>query len=151
VDFAGVSRNLNATLATANQKLQGLDTARLSEHWVKTADTIQALASDPEIKKAILNLNAAGNDLRSLIAQLNGQVQPTGEKLAQTLDAARKALATFDAAASGAQRFIAAQNGIGEDTNRTMEQLREAAASVQRLADFLERNPNALITGRKQE
>jgi paraquat-inducible protein B len=32
-----------------------------------------------------------------------------------------------------------------------MEQLREAAAAVQRLADFLERNPNALITGRKPE
>jgi paraquat-inducible protein B len=151
VDFAGLSRNLNTTLATADLKLQGLDTARITEHWVKTADAIQAMASDPEIKKAILNLNAAGNDLRSFIARLDSQVQPTSDKLAQTLDEGRNALAAFDAAASGAQRFIAAQNGIGEDTNRTMEQLREAAASVQRLADFLERNPNALITGRKPE
>jgi len=28
-------------------------------------------------------------------------------------------------------------------------QLNEAAASVQRLAEFLERNPNALLTGKK--
>jgi len=151
VDFAALSRNLNATLATANQKLQGLDTARLSEHWIKTADAIQVMASDPEIKKAILNLKAAGDDLRALIARLDAQVQPTSDKLAQTLEQARQALAAFDAAATGAQRFIAAQNGIGEEANQTMEQLREAAAAVQRLADFLERHPNAIITGRKPE
>jgi paraquat-inducible protein B len=33
---------------------------------------------------------------------------------------------------------------------RTMEQLSEAADSVKRLADFLERNPNALLTGKKR-
>jgi paraquat-inducible protein B len=78
-------------------------------------------------------------------------VQPTSDKLAQTLDDARKALADFNAAAVSAQRFIAAQNGLGEDAGRTLQEFREAAAAVQRLADFLERNPNAIITGRKQE
>lgn len=151
VDFAGLSRNINATLNTANQKLQGIDTVRLSEHWVKTADAIGAMVSDPEIKKAILNLNAAGDDLRALIARLTTQVQPTSDKLAQTLDEAQKALAAFNAAATAAQRFIAAQNGVGEEAAQTMEQLRQAAAAVQRLADFLERHPNAIITGRKAE
>ena len=58
---------------------------------------------------------------------------------------------TAKPAATGAQRFIAAQNGIGEEANQTMEQLRQAAAAVQRLADFLERHPNSIITGRKPE
>ena len=151
VDFAGLSRNLNATLTTANQKLQGLDTARLSEHWVKTADAIQALVSDPGIKQAFVSLNTTSDDLRTLIARLNAQVQPTSDKLAQTLEEAQKALAAFNGAATSAQRFIAAQNGIGEETNQMMEQLREAAAAVQRLADFLERHPNAIIIGRRPE
>ena len=99
VDFSGLSRNLNAVLTTANQKLQAVDTAQLSEHWVKTADALEAMAKDPEIKKTFSNLNAAGNDLRTLIARLDSQVQPTSDKLAQTLDAARKALAAFTAAA----------------------------------------------------
>jgi paraquat-inducible protein B len=151
VDFAGLSKNLNVTLATANQKLQGIDTARLSEHWIQMADAVGAMASDPQIKQVLLNLNAAGSDLRALIARLDTQVQPTSDKLAQTLEEAQKALAAFNAAATSAHQFIAAQNGIGEEGNRTLEQLREAAASVQRLADFLERNPSAIITGRKQE
>jgi len=151
VDFAGLSRNLNATLATANQKLQGIDTARLSEHWIKTADAIQTMASDPEIKRALANLNTAGDNLRGLIARIDSQVQPTSDQLAQTLKDAQRALATFNDAAASAQHFIAAQSGIGEEANLTMLQLREAAAAVQRLADFLERNPNAIITGRRRE
>lgn len=151
VDFAGLSRNLNALLTTTNQKLQAVDTARLSERWAKAAEAVESMAADPEIKKTFVNLNAATADLRALIAKLDTQVQPASAKLAQTLDEARQALATFNAAATSAQRFIAAQGGLGEEATRTLEQLREAAASVQRLADFLERNPNALITGRKPE
>jgi len=149
VDFAGLSRNLNTLLTTANAKLEAVDAARLSERWAKAADAVAATASDPEIKKSFANLNAAGDDLRTLIAKLDQQVQPSSDKLALTLDEARRALTTFNAAAASAQRFIAAQNGLGEEADKTLEQLREAAAAVQRLADFLERNPNAVITGRK--
>jgi paraquat-inducible protein B len=149
VDFAGLSRNLNAVLTTANTKLQGLDTAQLSERWSKAADAVATVATDPEIRKAFATLSAAGNDSRTLIAKLDQQVQPSADKLARTLDQARQALATFNEAAASAQRFIQAQAGLGAQTDQTLEQLREAAVAVQRLADYLERNPNAVITGRK--
>jgi paraquat-inducible protein B len=97
----------------------------------------------------LANLNTAIDDLRALIAKVDTQVQPTSDNLARTLAEARQALAAFEAAATSVQRFVAAQGGLGDEASRTLEQLREAAASVQRLADFLERNPNALITGRK--
>jgi phospholipid/cholesterol/gamma-HCH transport system substrate-binding protein len=156
VDFAGLSGKLNTLLSTtdtllstANTKLQAVDTAQLNEHWTKAADAVATVAADPEIKKTFTNLNAAADDLRTLIAKLDQQVQPSGDKLARTLDEARQALATFNAAAASAQRFIQAQAGLGAEADKTLEQLREAAAAVQRLADFLERNPNAVITGRK--
>ncbi len=149
VDFAGLSRNLNQLLATVNTKLAGVDTAQLSERWSKAAGAVTAMANNPELPKVLASLNAASGELRALIARLDHQVQPTSDKLAQTLDEARQALASFNAAATSAQRLIAAQSGLGAEADRTLEQLREAAASVQRLADFLERNPNALITGRQ--
>ncbi len=149
MDFAGLSRNVNTLLTTVNTKLQAVDTAQLSERWTKAAEAVATVATDPEIKKAFTNLNAAGDDLRALIAKLDQQVQPSSDKLARTLDEARQALATFNAAAASAQRFIQAQAGLGTEADKTLEQLREAAVAVQRLADFLERNPNTLITGRK--
>ncbi len=151
VDFAGLSHNINTLLTTTNQKLQAVDAARLTEHWVQAADAVTALANDPGIKQTIANLNGAATELRAVIARIDTQVQPTSDKLAGTLADARRALAAFEAASVGIQRFVSAQGGLGDDAGRTLEQLREAAASVQRLADFLERNPNALITGRKPQ
>jgi paraquat-inducible protein B len=38
---------------------------------------------------------------------------------------------------------------LGEGAGEAFGKLSEAADAVQRLADFLERNPNALLTGKK--
>jgi paraquat-inducible protein B len=151
VDFAGLSRHVNTVLTTLNQKLQGIDTVQLSEHWTKTADALTAAVSDPQIKQAFVTLDAAGNDLRKLLAKIEAQVQPSSDKLAGALEEARQGLVAFHEAAASTQRLIAAQSGLGEEAEKTLVQLREASASVQRLADFLERNPSALITGRKPD
>jgi len=105
--------------------------------------------TNPEIKQTLANLNSAVDDLRGLVVRIDDQVQPTSDQLAQTLKDAQKALTAFNDAAASAQHFIAAQNGIGEEATLTMQQLREAAAALERLADFLERNPTALLSGRK--
>jgi paraquat-inducible protein B len=38
---------------------------------------------------------------------------------------------------------------LGDETVKALRQLTQTAESLQELADFLERNPNALITGKK--
>jgi paraquat-inducible protein B len=149
VDFAGLSQKLGSVLTTANDKLQGLDTAGLSARWSRTAEAIETMAKDPEIKKSFANLNAAGDDLRALVSHLDRKVDPTAEQMTQTLKEAREAIAAFNAAAVTIQRFVGSQNGLSEDAMRSLQEIRDAAAAVQRLADFLERNPNAVITGRK--
>ena len=45
-------------------------------------------------------------------------------------------------------RFINAQQYLGDDASQAFSRLGEAASAVARLADYLERNPNALISGR---
>lgn len=39
--------------------------------------------------------------------------------------------------------------GLKDEATKTLQQLGDASASVQRLTDYLERNPNAIITGKK--
>jgi paraquat-inducible protein B len=63
---------------------------------------------------------------------------------------ARKTLQGFNEAAGAARAFITAQGGLGDDVAETLGHLNDAADAVKRLADFLERNPNSLLTGRKR-
>jgi paraquat-inducible protein B len=116
----------------------------------KTGAQLEALANNPEFKKTFDNLNAGIADLRATIGKLDAQIEPTSREFAATLAEAKKTMESFRAAAATAQTFIATNGGVVDDISGTLAHLNDAADAVKRLADFLERNPNALITGRKR-
>jgi paraquat-inducible protein B len=84
------------------------------------------------------------------MGHLDTQVDSNGKELQATLAQARTALDSFNAAAKSARGFINAQQNFGSDASRALERVADAAESIQRLADFLERNPNAIVSGRKE-
>ena len=151
VDFAGLSRELTGLLADARKRIDGVDLRGLAEQWKKTGAQVEtfATATAPEIKQTFANLDSTLADLRAVLGKLDTQVALNGTQLQAALTQAKETLTTFNAAADGAQKFIAAQSGLGQEAARTLAQLAEAAEAVQRLADFLERNPQALIMGKK--
>jgi paraquat-inducible protein B len=151
IDFPGLSRELNGLLVDARKQLVGLELARLTAEWTKAGASVNELlaSSSGEFQRTFVNLNTAIDQLNKTLVNIDGQVQPAGAKLNETLAQAQVVLKSFNDAAETARRFVSAQTGLGEEAIRTMAQLSDAAASVQRLADFLERNPNALLTGKK--
>lgn len=150
IDFVGLAKDISSLAQTARKEIDGVNLRGLTEQWTKTGAQFEAMAKNPEFQKTFDNLNGAIADLRGTIAKLDAQIAPTGKDLADTLAEARKTMQNFSATATAAQSFIAAQGGIGPELTRTLLHLNEAADSVTRLVDFLERNPNALITGRKR-
>lgn len=150
VDFAGLSRSLTALTTDLRKQLEGLDLKGMTEQWKKTGAQVEKLAGDPEFKRAFENLNGAVTELRATIKKLDTQIEPTGKQLSDTLAEAKKTVQAFNTTATAAQAFIAEHGGLGREFVDTLQHLNEAADAVKRLADFLERNPNALITGRKR-
>lgn len=151
VDFAGLSRELTGLLTDARKRLDGVDLRGLVEQWKKTGAQAEALATatGPELKRTLANVDATLADLRSVLGKLDTQVTANGTQLQATLTQAKETLTTFNAAADGAHKFIAAQSGLGNEAAQALAQLAAAAEAVQRLADFLERNPQALLMGKK--
>jgi paraquat-inducible protein B len=150
MDFAGMSAEFKGLLADTRKQLNGMDLKGTVEQWKKAGAQIEAVVASPEIKDTFVNLNAAIADLRTVLANVNEHVDPVGKELAGTLAEAQTSLEAFNATANAAHRFIASQSGLGDEATRTLQQLSSAAEAVQRLADFIERNPQALITGRKR-
>lgn len=149
IDFAGISKGLTALMADARKHLEGVDIRGVTEQWKRTGAQVEALANGPDVKRTFDSLNAAITELRATVAKLDRQIDPTAKDVQVTLAEAQKAVKSFSDAAGAAREFIAAQSGLGDDLAVTLQQLGEAADSVKRLADFLERNPSAIITGRK--
>lgn len=148
VDFAGIGRELKQLLIDTRRQVDGLDVKGLVAQWQKAGAAVDALASSPEAKQTLVNLNKTLTELSAVLAKLDTQVTSNGTELKATLVQTKETLASFNAAADSARRFITAQSGLGADTSHALSQLADAAEAVQRLAEFLERNPQALISGK---
>jgi paraquat-inducible protein B len=143
VDFAELSHELKSLLATANQEVGDLDLKKMVAKVTAAAESIEALAGSAEAKAAVANLNKTATDVQGLVAKLDTQVEPVRAELVRTLH-------SFHDAAESVRNLLGPQSGLGEEAVRTLQQVTETAESLQQLADFLERNPNALITGKKR-
>jgi paraquat-inducible protein B len=143
VDFAELSHELKSLLATANQEVGDLDLKKMVAKVTAAAESIEALAGSAEAKAAFANLNKTATDVQGLVAKLDTQVEPVRAELVRTLH-------SFHDAAESVRNLLGPQSGLGEEAVRTLQQVTETAESLQQLADFLERNPNALITGKKR-
>lgn len=148
VDFAGLSKEMKGLLVDARKQINKIEVRELIAEWTKAAQSVRALAESPEVKQTLAHLDAATGDLRAVLQKLDTQIEPTSAKLGETLIEARQAMTSFNATATTLRRFVGAQQNFGEHANQAFARLAEAAAAVQRLADYLERNPNALLTGR---
>jgi paraquat-inducible protein B len=149
IDFKGLSTELKKLVVEARLRIDGVDFKGLASQWQKTGQSIDALARSPDTLRAMENLNKTLDALQATIGRLDTQVDSNGKELQATLAQAKLALESFNAAAQSARGFINAQQDFGADATRALERVADAAESVQQLADFIERNPNALVSGRK--
>lgn len=148
VDFAGLTKEMHGLLSDTRQQIQNLDTTAISTELTATAKSFRKIAESPEIPAILTNLDGALADLRSTLESIDGSVTPVTEELTLTLQRLRQNLDSLEEATGSASRFISAQNGLGTEAAAALSQLGDAARAVGRLADFLERNPNALLSGR---
>ncbi len=148
VDFAGLSQQVQGLLVDARKKLNAMDTGALVAEWTKAGASVQQLTSSPELKDTLANMNAASVKLNGILAKFDRE-GPSPAQMADTLKDARQAIASFTGTVDTLQHFISAQQNLGDDASQAFVRLGEAASAVRALADYLERNPNALLTGRK--
>lgn len=156
IDFEGLAGDLKSLLTDARRQVNSVDLKSLGAQWQRTGASLDALASSPDVKQAFSNLNVTLGDVRSSLADLhktlatvNTQVDANGRDMQATLRRAQDSLQQFSATAVTLRRFLDAQQDLGADTHKALTELADAADAVQRLADFLDRNPNALLSGRK--
>jgi paraquat-inducible protein B len=149
VDFEGLSNNLKALLADARGQVDGLDLKGAVTQWKSTGASLQALVQNVDLKRTVDNLDTTLTDLRQTLAKVGTQVDANGQNLQATLTHVQDTLSEFSATAATVRHFVAAQQNLGDDANQALAKLGDAAESVQRLTDFLERNPNALLAGKK--
>jgi paraquat-inducible protein B len=150
VDFADLSKEAKGLLVDTRRQINKIEVRDLIAEWTKAAQAVRTFAASPELKQLVLHFDEASQQLQQTIARLDAQIEPTTGKVNEALDETKRSLESFNATSATLRRFINEQQHLGDNAAQAMDKLSEAAASVQRLADFLERNPGSLLTGRRK-
>ncbi|MDJ0740539.1 MAG: MlaD family protein [Gammaproteobacteria bacterium] len=142
-----IDSNLSALSHSASRvlaKLGDLPLDQLVTELTSTMQGINALVRGPQVPAAIESANQTLASFGRLARNVNSQVKPLATSVGETSDAANATLRqmreSLGAFAQGAPMRI--------ETLQMLEEGAAAARSIRILADYLERHPEALISGK---
>src|SRR5262249_36188305 len=89
------------------------------------------------------------NEYRKLAQQMQGQIGPVMGDARTALNSLDNALDDIEAVATTIQRDVAKNPALLGTATDTLRELKLTASSIRQLADYLARNPNASLTGKR--
>ncbi len=149
VDLPGISAKLNTLLAHVDVSLSELDVAQINAGITNVLGAAHQLVTTPDLTNAITAAKDTIERAQALVNRIDNRVDPLADSLTTTLSDAQKSLADLRRAIQNVSRLIGPGSSFGPDLSQALEELSNASRAVADLAEFLQRNPDALLTGRK--
>ncbi|WP_162028566.1 MULTISPECIES: MlaD family protein [unclassified Lentimonas] len=148
-DYEGLEANLNHMLVELSQTLEGLDTAGMSKSFVKAADGVNALLESGELEETLLATRSALAQVESTLESYDLEEGPLAEAITQWTTAFEQTLTGFDELVADGSALLEPDSSMRVELEGAIRELGRAAQSMRFLVEYIERNPNALITGRE--
>jgi phospholipid/cholesterol/gamma-HCH transport system substrate-binding protein len=149
-DAKSLSENLNALLVRLNTSLAQLDFAGINAGVTNVLEAANNLISNPDLAKSLKSLNQTLDEARTVLTRVDSKVDPVADSITNTLDSAQKTLIDLRVGIRNVSDLAGPDSALRPELIQTLEQLENASRAVADLAEFLKRNPNALLTGTKQ-
>lgn len=155
---------------TANMLVARLDKALSEDNIARISETLENLRATTasisdqrdDIEKLISNARLASDDLRTMLAQVNGSVQKVDRevlaRLPATMDKLDAAIASFEAAGNNANALVSenrapinqfTRDGL-QQLGPTLGELRMLIRDLRQITDRLDSNPAGYLLGREQ-
>jgi len=150
LDLPGISAKLSALLSRLDTSLGHLDLPQINAGVTNLLWTANQLLATPDLTNSIIAAKRTLEHAQALLGRIEGRVDPLADNLTNTLFEAQKTLADVRRGAQNLSDLLGPDNSFGSDLTRALEQLSNAGRSVADLAEYLQRNPNALLAGRKK-
>jgi len=109
--------------------------------FAKKLDTVPIDKIAVDLRQALQSMHKMLQSTDLMVRRLDTELAP---KAKETLEESRKAL-------QAAERTLAADAPLQQDAREALRQLGRASQSLRLLADFIERHPEALIQGKKED
>jgi len=121
----------------------------------KTIESIDEIVADPSIRQAINKAQVTLDDVNKAVVAANDTIDRTAPKIDALIASLQKSSSDLQAALvqarstmASAQVVISPGSPVVYKLDSTLDNLADASRSIHDLADYLQRNPSALIRGK---
>ncbi len=149
-DLPGISEKLTTLLAHLDTSLSQLNIPQLQSGVTNLLGTANKVLATPDLTNSIVALRRTLDRADRLLARIDGHVDPLADNLTNTLAEARKTLVELRRGIQNVSGLLGPDAALPSELTQALEQLSNASRAVADLAEFLQRNPDALIVGRKR-
>jgi paraquat-inducible protein B len=148
-DLKGLSEKLNALLTRLDTTISQLNVPELNRGLTNLIASLDRVVGSPDLTNSLAGLRLALEDVRALVRRLDSRVDPLADSVTNTLAQAQQTLAQMRQGVEQLGGLVAPDAPLQNNLNTALDELARAARAIADLAQFLERHPNALITGKK--
>jgi ABC-type dipeptide/oligopeptide/nickel transport system ATPase subunit len=149
LDIKGLSERLDRVLLSIDQTLGELQMREINAGLTNLLGSLNQVVGAPHLTNALASLDRTLAETRQLAERLQTRVDPLAAGAEQTLADARQTMSDLRLAIEDLRDLLAPEAPLKRELAQALEQISVAARSIGDLADYLSRNPNALLSGRK--
>ena len=149
-DIGGLSQRLNSVLTRLDASLSQLNIAELNAGATNLLGAANHLIATLDLTNSIVAVKRTLNNAEALLKRIDARVDPLADNVTNALYDAQKTLADLRGGIQNFTGLLGPDASLRSDLRQALEELSNASRSIADLAEFLQRNPNAVLTGRKR-
>jgi paraquat-inducible protein B len=143
--FKQTMREARNLFANVNQKVDPLF-AQVDQTLLDAQKLLQNV--DTQVDPLAKSLKITSDDAGKLLKNVNKRIGPIQADLTKTTEKLRSALASTQSAIDEIDAMIEDESDVRYYMDIFLREMSQAARSIRALADYLERNPDALLRGK---
>jgi len=148
INFVGIATRLESILAKVDTELDELDVGAVNQSMAQVGTSVDEFLNEPELRQAIERLNSTLEKVDSVAGKVDAELGPLAGELRASAKTFRQTMEEARGTLRALGTMVEPGSPLRAEIDYALEEISAAARAVRLLTEYLERNPNALITGR---
>ena len=150
VDIGGLSEKLGSLVTRLDTALGQLNVTQINAGVTNLLLAANQLIAAPDLTNSLPSIRRTLDNASVLLKRIDGRVDPLADSVTNTLYDAHKTFADLRGGIQVVLGLLGPDASLRAELRDTLDELGNASRAITELADFLQRNPNALLSGRKR-
>ena len=151
IDIKSINDELVSLLQRLNESIKDIEFKKINTSILEAVDSFRSLAESEQLIRSLEQFRETMQAYRLLAVNVGGKVDTGMEEVLKSLDEFQTAMKDFQATNKKLQAFMEPDTTLWYEMEETLHGISEAAEEIRDLADYLERNPRSLLTGKADE